>query len=461
MAPTKIDGGFKSPKGNVYFYTPGVLLGLAATLAGFNGSEAAVFRLCEIHAFGHPNPERKSTLTRLSRAFITNNVGVVKSAADKALNTLLQRQVILEKGNGSLVINKWIDEWLDSAGRPIFYEGSKAMAKMLASLERCEWWNFPAAFVANLAPAKRTRGTRQLPFQSSDEDRAESVPTSIEDDENSEMTSDEDENWQGLTSDEDEKTPEEDNQPAETHENGRSTRRREGDWPRFGSALSGDGRPLADVAGFAEAKCWKGQKVCDEVSRYAAHFAHDQWVLAFQELANFPSPETLESPTALVLARVKNPRRCKYQAPVTFADWMHEHTQPQDESDEEATTKSGLEQGQADAGDTLTTREDRRQARTDDESLADAFLSRPSADQNTAIAQLKASKATDNAGKQRRHFAMVLEHWAKKGRPDWREHGNHARPYIEALAAGEQAARVYHERQAPTVETYQVKVPRR
>jgi hypothetical protein len=458
----KINGGFESREGNVYFYTPAVVIGLAVTqMHDFSATEHCVFRNHEIHGFANPNKERKTTRPDLTRAFINTHMGAVKSAADKALNRLEWRRVFLPEGK-LWRINKWIDEWLDLEGRPVFYEGSQALANILDSLElpQHHYWQFVAEWFRPMVPKGRTR---QIPFQTPSEDNAGSVPTSIEDTSNDYETSPEDKMEGDLSSSEDEKTPNEDNKRPQTPANAQKNAPLEVKPLNTGSALP-EAAPLSDFPDLmAKLRALpRGDEVCAEFRRQKAppEFPRTSWLTAIENYATNPNQEGIQRPAAYIVKFARNPRRAR------FTKAAQEVLTRQQEPEK---AKAALEHEQARERPLQSSREDTSRALSPDEKLADEFMRRPSAERVLAVDQLRKSQATDLAGIQRRNSARVIDDWMSGGGADWRtlpeyverSNGftgtlkrteratNSARAgLIRALAAGEQALRAYN-RQEP------------
>src|SRR5690606_12430238 len=132
----------------------------------------------KIHAYGAPRWEKKSAHPHLSRAYIATHCGVSRSTGYEAVDSLVARRCLYINAAGGLCINKWINEWLDKDGKPLFdpdtRAGQERLSMILDSLTRSEWWQLPAAIIGKMLPQKARRNAPNLFRESETQETSQS-----------------------------------------------------------------------------------------------------------------------------------------------------------------------------------------------------------------------------------------------------------------------------------------------
>ncbi len=450
-----INGGGTSINGKPIYYTPGVILDLAVTLAGFDASEQAALMLCKIHGYGCPKWDdddtrnfsaTKSNNPRLSKAFIANHIGHARSIGYRAVDSLIARRVLVLKGNNTIIINKWIDEWCDKDGHALFNPATEAgrqrLGQMLDSLDRYPWWQQPAAFIRSLLPPGKA--TRQIPFQSDPSDNANGVPSDPSDTQPGDLSDPSDKSSETLSDPSDTYSDPSDNRSPQTPENARKTAALEVNWNEDLECHSMKGR-LTDFADLVKLcrTIPQGDEVCAELGRKSApQFPRTSWLNALLDWQHNPSRDSIKRPTGYVIARARDPRTVRFaparsQPPLTSQDSANAQA---------ANGKAVKEHQQGRRGAVVSDRPDTdARGNRREQQLADDFARRPSAQQVGAIRELRESRVFAA-------YAAQLDKWLNAGKPQA------GRPQA-AMAAGEEACRAYLS--GPKLETVAVQAPRK
>jgi hypothetical protein len=450
----KIDGGMIGADNKPQcYYTPGVVLDLAVCAAGLDGAEHAAFGLCKIHAYGFPqfdkSPDRnhkarKSNNPRLSKNYIATHIGYARSTGYDAVDSLVRRRLLVLVGNNTIIINKWVDEWLDKNNRRLFDPETRAgrdrLAMVLDNLDRQDYWQFPASQIRSLLPPKGH--TRQIAFQSGTPDEANDMPSGQPDTDNDETSGQPDTFAAELSGTPDNKSGTPDTQRPRKAENAQENRRLDVNRNEDTECPSGEA-PLAefpDLAAMLRALP-RGDEVCAKLGGNGApKFARISWLTAIRDYANNPSPDTIRKPAGYIIQIARAPSRARFafieQEPLTGQE---DDEKPKAAYEVEQPRPRPVQSGTADKPEV-----------NGDESLADQFMARPSAEQTLAVDQLRKSQASDRAGDKRRIYGGVLDRWLANGPADWRASstGSARAQLVNAMAAGEQALRAYHQRVA-------------
>lgn len=414
-----IDGGLIGADGRPVYYTPAVLMDLAVCVAGLDGREHAIMILCKIHGYGFPNwvdddkrsvKACKSNNPRVSKAWLVAHTAGGRSAGYRAVDSLIQRRLLVLRGNNTLIINKWIDEWLDKDGRPLFDPdtngGRERLQMILDSLDRQTWWQQPAAYLRRLFPAKT--GTRQIPFQSGVGDNAKPVPSPTPDSPDGDLSGVGDKRNEILSGVGDNNSGVGDNHRPQTPENARKTPALDLYWKEDMEVPFRD----SGLVEFARSLP-RGDAVCAELEPSRLKFPRISWRIALENWQHHPTPDAIANPVAFIVATAKNPKRARY-LPSKQATPL---------TGQENAGTAGQQPGHAPPRPPVSAKPDSQSV----QALAQAFTRRPSAQKIGGLAEMRADPAM-------RAYAAQLERWINAGCPE------SGKP-LDAMAAAEDGLR--------------------